>query len=56
MTNKQKKWEDIISLVIDEKTQEAILQNPKLAKTIRKVSEAVWGMQDKIDEAIKNQD
>lgn len=56
MTNKQKNWKNIISIEIDEKTQEEILKNPELTKTLQKVFDAVWWIQDKIDEKSKLKD
>ena len=43
--------EDLIKLEIDSETQEKMLQNPNIIKTVKKVFNAVGGMQDKVDEA-----
>ena len=58
MSNIQKDGKDKISLEIDEGTQKALLKDTSLAKTIGKVFDAVWGMNDKIKKALdeKKQD
>lgn len=56
--SKKTKWEELTSLEVDKKTQEKMLKDPKIRKSVQKVFAAIWGMQDDIDKALweKNQD
>lgn len=49
-------WEQIISLEIDPETQKALLKNPDLVSAISPVFQAIWSIQDQINNRLKEEE
>lgn len=49
-------WEQIMSLEIDPETQKALLKNPDLVSAISPVFQAIWSIQDQINNRLQKEE